>query len=646
MTADGTAFTIKHTMFFTKGLTMTLREAAQRFVDYTIWIRELSSPQIIGVDNEESYREKLMVNFNRIGDIAQINSILMNDYLKPILDSDRLLTEEEISVLQEIKDKMLNAYTMDNLDVPFLQNVALRLCEDAARKQDIEAIVRALDDYVMASYALLAMVRRIYPYSDSAIKIREDGLAAASSILEFLSPEKLATLPEGYLREEVLINSRYITTFFEYPLTENDSELTERILNILRRALSLVDSPEHRRLAPDFDWGYHEFRILHYFSVMTIFHNMYGFNEEQLEEINGYAKRLLYIWIKEHSRLKEYNTNETILFTVTRCSYLAGEIDEEEYKKELRGLAGKAIENNFDANEMQLITSIPIEYILTLDPENVSEEDKQALTVFYKRLISYIHRMPKLGHLSFLLSELTFLMERFVEIEGVLDFENVCMELLAAIHPPTYVHSMSVADISACLAKHLYRKHPEMFEGMPGYPDSDALEDYIWHAAACHDIGKLFIVETIITYGRALYDQEFDWIRTHPEAGAALLSKHEKTKPYAEAALGHQRWYNGQGGYPECYDPEKAENHLLVDIVACADCMDAATDSVGRSYKRGKSLDEFVEELREGSGTRYAPCLLELFEDEEVKGELETILDSGRDNKYRHTYTILDNALS
>ena len=425
-----------------KGLTMTLREAAQKFVDYTIWIRELSSPQIIGVDNEESYREKLMVNFNRIGDIAQINSILMNDYLKPVLESDRLLTDEEISVLQELKDRMLNAYTMDNLDVPFLQHVALRLCEDAARKQDIEAIVRALDDYVMASYALLAMVRRIYPYSDSAIKIREDGLDAASSILEFLSPEKLATLPEGYLREEVLINSRYITTFFEYPLTENDSELTERILNILRRALSLVDSPEYRSLAPDFDWTYHEFRILHYFSVMTIFHNMYGFNEEQLAEINGYAKRLLYIWIKDHSRLKEYNTNETILFTVTRCSYLAGEIDEEEYKKELRGLAGKAIENNFDANEMQLITSIPIEYILTLDPENVSEEDKQALTVFYKRLISYIHRMPKLGHLSFLLSELTFLMERFIEIEGVLDFENVCMELLAAIHPPTYVHSM------------------------------------------------------------------------------------------------------------------------------------------------------------------------------------------------------------
>jgi len=73
--------------------------------------------------------------------------------------------------------------------------------------------------------------------------------------------------------------------------------------------------------------------------------------------------------------------------------------------------------------------------------------------------------------------------------------------------------------------------------------------------------------------------------------------------------------------------------------------MDAATDSVGRSYKQGKTLDEFIGELREGSGTRYAPFLLELFEDEEVRSEIESILNGGRDNKYRHTYTILDKVM-
>ena len=625
---------------------MTLRDAVNKIVELTIWIRELSSPQLTHIDNAEAYREKLLINFRRIGEIAPISTGLLKDYLMPVLESTRLLTDEEISALQEMKEKLMNAYTMDNLDIPLLNMVSLRLCEDAERKQDTEAIVRALDDHVISAYTLLAMIRRIHPCYESALECRGDGLRAANRILEYLPPEKLKTLSEGPVREAVLINSRYIMTLYEYPLSPDDSALTDTLLEILRRALSLADSPVYRELAPDFDWLYHKFRTLHYFSVMTIFHNQYGFDSEQLAEINAYAKQLLEIWDKEQAHLKDHNKNGTIQFAALRCAYLDGDIDVQTYRKELRELARKSQKNNFNADEMQLHTSVPIEYILTLDPQNISGADAEALSEFYARLIRYIHQMPKLGHLSFLLSELTFLMEHFIEIENGIDFETMCMELLAAIHPPTYVHSISVADLSTCLAKHLYRRHPEMFAQTPGYPDLEAILDHVWHAAACHDIGKVFIVETIITYGRPLVDHEFDWIRSHPQAGAMLLSGHEKTAAYAEVALGHQRWYDGKGGYPECYHPDEANDRLVVDLVACADCLDAATDNVGRSYKQGKTLDEFIEELKEGSGTRYAPFLLELFEDEAVYRDLNDILNSGRDDKYRHIYTVLEGVLS
>ncbi len=625
---------------------MTLREAAEQYVELSTLIRELSSPQIVNVDDAASYREETLANFRRIGDIAQIKTRLLEDHLKPVLDSDRLLTDEELSVLRGLRENLLDAYAMDNMDTPFVYQVARRLCEDAERRQDKEAILQSLDDFVMATYAYLAMVRRVYPYSDSALKCREEGLEAANRILEYLPEGESGALPEGPVREAILINSRYITTLYEYPLTEEDAALTESILQMLRRALSLKDIPEYRELAPDFDWVYHEFRTLHYFSVMTIFHNMFGFNQEQLAEINEHAKRLLEIWDEEQEHLKDRNSTETIQFAVTRCAYLAGEIDQETYKAKLVELAASSRGDTYNADEMQRKTSVPIEYMLTIDPGNISEKDKETLAVFYKELVRYIHRMPKLGHLSFLLTELTFLLENFIEIDGVIDFETMCLELLAAIHPPTYVHSLSVADLSTCLAKHLFARHPEMFENTPGYPDIDAIADYVWHAAACHDIGKLFIVETIITYGRPLYDKEFDWIRCHPEAGAELLAKHEKTKDYVDVALGHQRWYDGKGGYPETYDPDKVKDRLVVDIVACADCLDAATDNVGRSYKKGKTLDGFITELEEGSGTRYAPFLLELFEEDEIYCDLETILDSGRDDKYRQTYTVLEKVMS
>ena len=73
----------------------------------------------------------------------------------------------------------------------------------------------------------------------------------------------------------------------------------------------------------------------------------------------------------------------------------------------------------------------------------------------------------------------------------------------------------------------------------------------------------------------------------------------------------------------------------------CADCLDAATDTVGRSYQRGKQLTDFVGELKEGSGTIYAPWLPELFADKAVLDDLNYLLNNGRQKCYRNMYYLL-----
>ncbi len=79
----------------------------------------------------------------------------------------------------------------------------------------------------------------------------------------------------------------------------------------------------------------------------------------------------------------------------------------------------------------------------------------------------------------------------------------------------------------------------------------------------------------------------------------------------------------------------------VIDLVQCADGLDAASDSVGRSYNRGKTYDEYIEEVREGSGSRYAPWLYELLSRPEVKKDIESILSEGREKHYRYTYRLL-----
>ena len=170
---------------------------------------------------------------------------------------------------------------------------------------------------------------------------------------------------------------------------------------------------------------------------------------------------------------------------------------------------------------------------------------------------------------------------------------------------------------------------------------ANALQNFAWHAAVCHDFGKLIIIDTIFVYGRKILDFEFDIIRQHPVLGADLLEKYQSTRPYADVARGHHLWYNGEKGYPDSFDVRNSPIKTIIDIVACADCMDAATDSIGRSYNKGKTLEEYIAEVQEGAGTRYAPYLAELLTLPRVISDLEYLLSTGRRDVYRSAYLLL-----
>jgi HD-GYP domain-containing protein (c-di-GMP phosphodiesterase class II) len=237
---------------------------------------------------------------------------------------------------------------------------------------------------------------------------------------------------------------------------------------------------------------------------------------------------------------------------------------------------------------------------------------------------------------------------QYIDVPSGVSFEDFILQCIAAIHPPTYIHSCMVGQISERIAYHILRIKPEIFVGMPGCEDLEAVKrnsakllDYVYHAALCHDFGKICIIDTIFVYGRKLLDFEFDIIKSHPQVGADLLRHHISTRDYADVALGHHRWYNDSKGYPFDFNTSESPYKAVIDIVQCADCMDAATDSVGRSYNKGKTLDDFMVELKEDSGTRYAPWLYDLFLHQEVFEDVEFLLDEGRQRNYKDTFNLL-----
>lgn len=614
------------------------------YAELTSRIRELSSPLLTDLSDAEDYRVALLENFKQIGAYSQTNNEILNEDYYPLLKEDVLLSEETIASMHEFAQAMLNPYTLENLDLPIMYLQAKKLLADAKTKGETAGIIRALDDYIMAAYGMANITARMAPLFEISRSYIEEGLRAAQEIMEYLEPQRFSALPDDTSKEIVLVNSRYCAVFFGTPGIEDSREIRERNLGYLKRSLSFCDDPFYRENAPNYDWDYHKFRSLEYISRQSQGNNERKYDADELLFIREKTQEYAAFEAANKERFGQFTSELLLSFQLARDDYLTGRIPLEEFKKKLRSFMESPIDDEKEEETIQQRFIIPVDYIMVLDPKHLTQDEQAYLDGFYRRLVVDIYRLKK-ESMSFMLSYVADVLDRFIEVPGGMRFEEMALSLMVALHPPTFVHTLSVADFTVCLTRHLVEKMPERFIGFMGLSSAeevrgkkDEILDFAKHAALLHDVGKLFIIETIIMYGRTLLDSEFEMIKAHPVIGAYHLSRHESTKPYTGVAMGHHKWHNAHGGYPMDNDAGNISEQVILDIVTVADCLDAATDSVGRSYKKGKTLDDFIGELHEGSGTHYASYLDELLHMPDVYADMSSLLVGCRDENYRKAF--------
>lgn len=153
-----------------------------------------------------------------------------------------------------------------------------------------------------------------------------------------------------------------------------------------------------------------------------------------------------------------------------------------------------------------------------------------------------------------------------------------------------------------------------------------------------HDLGKSMVINYIGIYGRRLLDKEFACIQYHPRLGWAILRDFPGCEDMSQVALRHHISYDGKGGYPQQVPPCPGRVREMVWITTVSDCMDAATDNVGRSYALAKSFDTLVEELFLRSGKAYAPEIVRLLEDGDFRNALGRELVQQRRRVYCEVY--------
>lgn len=216
---------------------------------------------------------------------------------------------------------------------------------------------------------------------------------------------------------------------------------------------------------------------------------------------------------------------------------------------------------------------------------------------------------------------------------------------ILAGHKPTYVHSLIVAELTRALLRRQIETRPETLVGLLGCRSAAEVqarrEELCQTAYECglyHDLGKCAVLMYIDNNARRLLDEEFFCIQSHPRTGADILNRMGCGRTLALAALYHHCYYNGKGGYPNDVPSCPPEIKGIVDALSVADSLDAATDNIGRCYNLAKPFRTLLEELRAQSGTRYAPNVVALFEDERFCQQLAENTDAERKRVYLQVY--------
>ncbi len=173
----------------------------------------------------------------------------------------------------------------------------------------------------------------------------------------------------------------------------------------------------------------------------------------------------------------------------------------------------------------------------------------------------------------------------------------------------THGHTERVTHLSVEIARQMeangsYKYPPKFLENL-----------YI--AGLLHDIGKIGIPEAILNKTGKLTPEEYEIMKLHPLRGAEMLKPLTDFQACVDGVKYHHERYDGKG-YPEGLKGDTIP--MVAAIIAVADTLDAMTTD--RSYRKGLTTSQALEEIKKHSGTQFHPLPVKALEELFAQGKL------------------------
>ncbi len=636
-----------------------MRESFVQIIENEILFSELASKQFsdsTDVDRE-NVKQVLEQRGAEIRKIISETNELLEIHINPYLVSPQTLTEAEAEELQELAEK-LSGYK-ENIDTGLSYDIRVALVKYAKANNNDELFIK---NTFFKGLALFYLDRMLF---------RGEMAECYEQIIAF---------SDNYKQYDKDTRNLIVRAYGNYYISVVDLDIDETF----RRydlAINFWDNTA-KEVDPDFPWESYFFNLHENLCSTTITAlrstRTSSVKQEHKDRLLESSK-LLY---KKHLNNVDIQTNDHTTMQV-KCLYfyMAAQyhndfITVNELCDFLYTIFLQADDDyNYDDLYKKLhVSALFLYYLGKVDTHAFPDKDLNDVT---KRIetdvFKYVMNIPDTLSRPYVTTMLT---NFAIGSHNIMD-DYVYLKMLLSMtvfrHPPTYVHSVMVSKISFTIVEYLLKHHPEKLVGLPSIKSvQDAKEKagdillFVWFSGLLHDIGKIVYSHMVSFYVRRLNDKEFEMIKQHSDKAKDFIKKSpsldvdtlmydtmqsatnlrfssnpELFDRFSDIAFGHHKSFDGTFGYPKEFDNTKSLVKIIIDIVSIADSIDAATDKVGRSYAREKTLEDMREDLLSQIDTRYCPFITKLiFENEDLYNKIDDILTTYRYDIYYSCFSV------
>lgn len=413
-------------------------------------------------------------------------------------------------------------------------------------------------------------------------------------------------------------------------------------MEIFDRTMAVITSPHYRAMDPEIPWD--SFVYSMHYDRTQFLSALRGSDDPEVAAAVLESAQYVYDHQEKIASATEKTVGVRTRYVYAAARYHAGLIPVEELLEVMCRMTEEVAPGDFSGDAIWAAINAPeyVRYYIHQLPEGETGDFGPRLERILERQRDFLFRLPQNEYAIQAAKSVQTVAENAVRWDPA--FHRQLLDYILACHPPTFVHSMVVADLARRFCRRLCEVAPQTLRGVLGMEDPagrredrEALLERVYRNGLYHDMGKSMLLNYITQYSRRLLDEEFECVKLHTSFGCELLGA-LGMEDIAAVARGHHRFFDRRGGYPGAVEEKDPAYQPIVDIITVVDSLDAGTDNVGRSYAAAKDYATLVEELRAGRGTRYAPQVVALLDDPDFYRETEDFLRESRQRAYLAAY--------